>query len=81
MKKFNRKFNNLCSRCNFWQALEIYFYGFTDLLKPNDSLTSEDKLILHKVHSLLFECSQVVKDRKNLHMSKITDLIGAFNEK
>ena len=64
MKKFNRKFNNICLRYKFWSALEAQFIGFQELLKPDSSLTGEDHAALREVHSLLFKAYQIVKDRK-----------------
>ena len=64
MKKFNRKFNNVCLRYKFWSALETHFVGFQELLKPDSSLTGEDHEALREVHELLFKAYQVVLDRK-----------------
>ena len=64
MKKFNRKFNNSCSRYKFWIALETHFVGFQELLKPDPSLTGGDHETLREVHTLLFKAYQIVKDKK-----------------
>ena len=64
MKKFNRKFNNSCSRYKFWIALETHFAGFQELLKPDPSLTSEDHAALREIHALLFKACQIVTGRK-----------------
>lgn len=76
MKKYNRKFNNACACFTFWNALENHFNGFDNLLKSNDKLTSEDRLVLFEIHTLLFKCYQLAKSRRNIHSSKITALIG-----
>ena len=76
MKKYNRKFNRACARFTFWNALENHFIGFHNLLQSNDSLTSEDKLVLFEIHTLLFKCYQLAKGRKNVHSNNITALIG-----
>ena len=76
MNKFNRKFNNICSRFSFWQVICAHFNGFVDLLKAPNSLTSEDKRTLHEVHNALFELYKACKVRKNFHSNELKRLLG-----
>ena len=75
MKKFNRKFNNACSRFNFWQAICSHFNGFVNLLKANNVLTPEDKRTLYDVHSTLAKSYKTCKARKNFHFNELQRLL------
>ena len=75
MKKFNRKFNNACSRFYFWQAICSHFNGFVNLLKAPNSLTHEDKRMLNDIHTTLFECFKACKVRKNFHFNELNRLL------
>ena len=76
LDKFNKKFHGACSRFHFWNALAEHFIDFHGLLQPNSYLTSEDKLILREIHSLLFQCYKLAKGRKEFHLGCINSLIN-----
>ena len=75
MNKFNRKFNNACSRFYFWQAICSHFNGFVNLLKAPNSLTQEDKRTLNDIHATLFECFKACKVRKNFRLIDCSERI------
>ena len=75
MTKFNRKFNNSFTRFSFWNALTRHFSEFESLLQPKDFLTSEDREILRKIHTLLYQGYQEVKERREFHSEKMCTLI------
>ena len=75
MKKFNRKFNNACSRFYFWQAICSHFNGFVDLLKAPNSLTPEDRRILRTLHTSLAEWYKACKTQKNFHFNELQKLL------
>ena len=75
LDKFNRKFHGACSRFHFWNALSEHFIGFHGLLQADNYLTSEDKLALFEIHSLLFKCYKLAKDRKDFHSDRVSSLI------
>lgn len=74
MNKFNRKFNNSFTRFSFWDALAQHFSGFQSLLQPKDFLTYEDRKILKKIHVMLYQCDQEVKERREFHAEKMYSL-------
>ena len=76
MKLNNRKFNNECLRFRFWNSLEQHFLGFHGLLNPNEKLTSEDRIALFEIHTLIFKCYQIAKEKGKFHSDKVLALIG-----
>ena len=74
MNKFNRKFNNSFTRFSFWNSLAQHFSVFQTLLQPKDFLTCEDKRILKKIHAMLYQCNQDVKERRGFHSEKMFSL-------
>ena len=74
MNKFNRKFNNSCSRFSFWDALTRHFAEFENLIKPQDILTHEDRIALKKIHVLLYQGYQNARERRAFHSERMDDL-------
>ena len=58
---------NRVARLGFWYTLHEHFLEFESLLIPNNSLTSEDRLALKKVHTLVYQAYQITKERKINH--------------
>ena len=65
IKKKNRKIHNILCCYRFWYLLAEQFMNFDDLLKTNEQLTPEDNSALHEIHSLLFRCYELAKERRN----------------
>ena len=74
MRKFNRKFNNLCVGFSLWEMLVRELANFERLLKPECNLSSEDLMTLKKIHAMLYECSQNAKERREVYLSKMENL-------
>lgn len=74
MNKFNRKFNNACSRIAFWDALTNHFNGFVPLLKPGDTLTPDDRQTLKDIQALLIECHKAAKARRKKNIQELQKL-------
>lgn len=64
MKKVNRKIHNAYCRYRFWYSLTEHFIGFKDLLQADNYLTYEDRQTLHEIHSSLFRCYELAKEKK-----------------
>lgn len=74
MNKFNRKFNSACSRVAFWDALTKHFNGFVTLLKPIETLSPEDRVMLKSIHGMLYECYKTAKGRRNRNIKDLQKL-------
>ena len=74
MRKFNRKFNNLCVGFSLWETIVRKLADFERLLKPDCNLSPEDLMTLKKIHAMLYECSQNAKERREVYLSKMENL-------
>ena len=74
MTNFNKRFNNLCSRVNFWFNLTAHLAGSENLLKAQGHLTPEDVKALKLIHHGLAECYKAANDRLILHKENLYSL-------
>ena len=78
MTKINRRFNSICARISFWTALSNHFSGFTNLLKPSEYLTSEDRQVLFEIRALLVECNRRANMQRKEHSDRLKKLTKEY---
>ena len=74
MSNFNKRFNNLCARVNFWFNLTQHIASSEKLLKAQGHLTPDDVKALKLIHHGLAECYKTANDRLILHKENLYSL-------
>ena len=67
MSSFTKRFNKATSRFAFWQALTAKLADFDSLVRRREHLTPEDVRALREIHSALYDCYSLAKDKRKHH--------------
>ena len=74
MSNFNKRFNNLCARVNFWFNLSQHLASSEKFSHSQGHLTADDVKALKLIHHELAECCRVADDRLILHKKNLYSL-------
>ena len=67
IKKINRRFYRAYANYRFWYKLTERLASFQELLNID---IHDDKQTIYKIHSLLFKCYEISKDKRDFYFQK-----------
>ena len=67
MSSFTKKYNGAASRFAFWHILTAKLADFDSLVRRREHLTPEDVRALREIHSALYDCYSLAKDKRKHH--------------